>query len=147
MAEQDKKTLALIEAVKKQKKEIAVAERTSRETNCLFRESPGAQPINLNVESDIGKLVQIAAFLHLKEDAYSFVSAEYFASDDVPKFKWDGYTFEEWMSDIKGRIAKLQINSKKKKLESLESRLSSIISPELRAQMELEAIEKELGLE
>lgn len=39
---------------------------------------------------------------------------------------------------------KIQIQDKRKKLEKLESRLEKIITPELRAKMELEAITAEL---
>lgn len=42
------------------------------------------------------------------------------------------------------RIMKIQIASEKEKLESLETRLNKIISPEKRAELELEAIEAEL---
>jgi len=60
------------------------------------------------------------------------------------KFTWGGYPVADWIDDIKLRIAKIRIETKKKRLELLESRLAAVISPELKAQMELEAIEQEL---
>ncbi len=48
------------------------------------------------------------------------------------------------MEDIKTRINKIQIVSKRKKLEELEARLNSIISPSLKAEMEVDAIAAEL---
>lgn len=41
---------------------------------------------------------------------------------------------------------KLSLSAKRKELETLEGRLEKLVSPELRARMELELIEKELGL-
>ena len=58
--------------------------------------------------------------------------------------EWNGFSVNDWIDDIKTRINKVQIASKKVKLEHLESRLNAIISPELRAEMELEAISAEL---
>ena len=59
-------------------------------------------------------------------------------------FKFFGYTPDQWMADIKTRLTKLNVEKEKRNLSKLEDRLDKIISPELRAKMELEAIEKEL---
>ena len=64
---------------------------------------------------------------------------------EAPPFEWTGFPVKDWLEDIKTRIDKLQIQSKKAKLETLEKRLNKIVSPELRAQMELDAIAAELG--
>lgn len=73
---------------------------------------------------------------------------ERFIYEDGPN--WPGFVYlgspvEDWLADIKARIAKVKIGEKRKKLEDLEKRLNAIVSPELRAQLELEAIEKALG--
>lgn len=47
---------------------------------------------------------------------------------------------------IYNRINKLSLSAKRKELEALEARLDKLVSPELKAKMELELIEKELGL-
>lgn len=51
-------------------------------------------------------------------------------------------TFLDWFLEvlllIKMRIMKIQIASEKEKLESLETRLNKIISPEKRAEIEAE---------
>lgn len=56
-----------------------------------------------------------------------------------------GYTFDQWIDDFKKRISIIELKEKKEKLSKLESRLSAIISPEERRQMELEAIMNELN--
>jgi len=52
---------------------------------------------------------------------------------------------EEWKDDFQTRVNQISVQEKRKELAELESRLNAIISPELKAQMELEAIEKLLS--
>ena len=63
---------------------------------------------------------------------------------DIP-FSWHGYSTEKWKVDIQARIDKIQIEKKKRDLEILEKRLDAILSPELKAEMELEEITKALS--
>lgn len=99
--------------------------------------------VNIHVETDIRKLVDYAAFIRDKERSYNETAAA--MSVEAPAFTWCGFSAADWLADIKTRIDKVQIASKKKKLEELEKRLNAVISPELRAQMELDAIAAELG--
>lgn len=139
----DDKTLQLMEQVKKQKEEISKAEKPNFSTNCAFSYTGKANDtINLHAERYVENLIDMAGFLHDKEKRYK--DAEILLDVKGPPFKWLGYSVEEWLGDIKLRINKIQITSKKKKLEALESRLNAIISPELKRAMELEAIAKEL---
>lgn len=139
----DQKTLDLIKEVARQRAEIAQAEKPNWKTNCNFSWVEGkADVIVLHVEKDIKKLIQIAAFLAEKESSYLDMAAQ--LGVEAPPFTWNGYGVGEWIEDIKARINKIQINTKKAKFELLEERLNKIISPELRAQMELEAIANEL---
>jgi hypothetical protein len=141
----DKQTLELIELIKKQKKEIADVERPNWKTNCSFSMGMGCQPVNIQVEPNIGTLINIAAFLLRSNNSYVEVINE-LSVVDPPIFKHQGYTLDDWIHDINVRIKKIQIKLKKDKLEKLESRLNNIISPELKAQLELEDIQKELGV-
>lgn len=140
----DQKTLDLIKEVARQKAEIAKAEKPKWQTNCNFSyEEDSAKTIVLHVERDIKTLVNIAAFLVKKEEAYMEVAAD--LGVEAPSFTWKGFSVVDWLEDVKMRINKIQIASKKAKFEALEERLNKIISPELRAEMELEAIANELG--
>ena len=143
MAKTDEKTLALIGEVKKRKEEIAKLEKPQWKTNCTFSFSGFREPVNIHVEADIRKLIDIAGFLIAREQAY--IEAAKQLQVESPPFEWTGFSVKDWLEDIKTRIDKLQIQSKKKKLETLENRLNKIVSPELRAQMELDAIAAELG--
>lgn len=142
MAKTDEKTLELIKEVNRQKKEIEKAERPNWITKCSFQPLPAA-PINLHVETDVGTLIGIVAYLQMQEKHYNEAAAA-LGIADPPAFSWAGFSVKDWTDDVKSRIGKVQISAKKRKLEALESRLNQIISPELRAQLEIEAIEKDL---
>ena len=88
------------------------------------------------------ELVEIAAFLQEKEKSYYEAAKALGVS--APDFIWQNFSVADWLEDIKTRIDKIQIADKRKKLETLEKRLNKVVSPELRAEMELEAIEEEL---
>lgn len=145
MAATDKKTLELIAQVKAKKAAIAKAEKPSYNTNLSFSYVEGNRSgaTNLNVETDVRKLISIAAFLTERSAAY-LVAAKLLGVDKPPEFTWDGFTVEDWIADLKMKITKIQIVAEKKKLEALEERLNKIISPEKRAELELEAIANEL---
>ena len=141
----DTKTLQLIAEVKKQKSEIARADRPTWRTNCSFSYLEGSsQTTNLQVESDVRKLIGIAAFVEEKHASYASAASS-LSVESPPAFTWCGFSREDWIEDIKTRLMKIQIAAKRRKLEVLEERLNSIISPELRAQIELEAIARELN--
>lgn len=139
----DEKTLALIKEVNRQKAEISKIEKPNYKTNLSFTFVEGGAPLNLNVIVDIGSLLRMASFVKSAEEAYNRTKEA--LNVEGPDFSWLGYSASDWMSDFKAKIDKAQVSSKKKKLEQLENRLNAIISPEMRAQLELEAIMNELG--
>ena len=113
--------------------------------NCNFSYKEGsADVIVLHVEQNVKILIDIAAFLVKRDEAYSEVAK--MLGVEAPAFTWNGYNIQTWLEDIKLRINKIQIASKKAKFEALEERLNKIISPELRAKMELEVIANELRM-
>ena len=138
--------MELINQVNLKKAEIKCAERPKYLTNCSFAwdDEGGSKRVNLHVEKDVGKLISIAAFIKRKQLDYQDLAKD-LGVDSPPQFKWAGFTADDWLADIKLRINKIHIVEKKASLERLEERLNKIISPDLRAKMELEAIEKELA--
>ena len=151
----DEKIIFLMAEVEAKKKAIKNADRTSWRTNCMFPNNqistPAATAVtNINVVNCVKQLLLMATHLRLHHDAYTatvdaapaLLGTEI---DSPPPFTWGGYTFEDWMHDIGHRISKLQAAANRKKLAELESRLEAIVSPELRATMELERITAELG--
>ena len=143
----DNKTLELIKEVNRRKAEIAQADKPNWKTNCSFSFVEGSSSsgaINLHVESNVQTLIKIAAFLINKYDEYRR-AVNVLGVIDAPNLTWNGFSIEDWTEDVKSRINKVQIASKRKALEVLESRLNAVISPELRAEMELQAIAEALN--
>lgn len=141
----DQQTMALIAEVRRRKEEIAKLTRPSWRTNCSFSYwADSSDTTNLHVERNVGTLIAIAAFLRDRDRGYE-EAAEALEVESAPDFVWGGFTVADWLYDIKTRIDQLQIESKRKKLDTLEKRLDAVISPELRREMELEQIAAELG--
>ena len=134
----DKLVLDLINLAKTKKEDITKAEKPNWKTNCSFKYNPeSSAAINIQVATDINVLVSILGFLYTQESNFNK------ASEDVgadAKFTWGGSTVAEWKDDIKTRITKIQINKKKAELEEVEQRLEKLVSPELKAQIELAQI-------
>lgn len=139
----DEQVQKLFQVVQAKKAEIAKAEKPNWETNCSFGYiKDSSSRTNIQVVADVEELVHILGFLIEKQKAFESAQS---ILDTGLTFKWMGYTLDQWQSDIKTRIDKIQITKKKKDLEALESRLDKLISPELKAKMELEEITKLLS--
>jgi len=134
----DKQVLDLINLAKTKKSEIAKAEKPDWKTNCSFGYNPeSSQRTNIQTVADVEVLISILAFLLIQKDGHENASVLL----DVPsKFKWMGFTLEDWQADLKSRVNKIQISKKRKELDALEERLNKLISPELRTKIELEEI-------
>ena len=136
---QDQTVLLLIEKVKEKKSQIQKVENPSWKTNCVF--TLGGDKINIRTLQTVSELVSIASAVRARETSWKEVIEELGVKEDCVVCD---YSPNDWMSDIKTRVNKININMDKRNLAKLEERLDKIISPELRAKMELEAIEKEL---
>lgn len=148
MAKTDKKTLELINEVRRQKTEIAKIERPNWQTNCSFSFSEGRQndAVNIHVCTELKVLIRIASCLQDQQRGYK-EAAELLAVENPPAFMWSGYTVGEWLDDLKLRVAKIQITAKRNKLDALEGKLNAILSPEQKAALELDAIAAELEIQ
>ncbi len=139
----DKKIEELFAVVKAQKIEVEKAEKESKRswnTNCSFK-LYGTTPVNLQTASEdnvFKSLTELLTFKNTAEEALEILGLK-------KEIKHDGYSFNEWVEDFQKRIATIQLKAKKEKLKTLEDRLTSIVSPEQKRQMELEAIMKDLG--
>lgn len=136
----DQKVKQLFDLVQTKKAAIAKAEKPNWNTSGLFRfvANSAHESINIQTATDTRKLVEILSFLIGRERDAAEAAESLGVSYD---FSWLGFTTEEWEQDLTTRVNQLSIQAKKKELSDLETRLSGLISPELKAQMELEAIE------
>ncbi len=139
----DQRVLDLIDLAKKKKEAIAKAEKPNWKTNCSFsKDEYGSNRINLQATTDISVLIGILGFLTLTHAAF-LQAAQLLGVEQ--EFLWMGFSYEDWKSDIETRVTKLHITKEKKNLELIEERLGKLISPELRKELELQELEKELG--
>lgn len=140
----DEKVRELFNTVQEKKLAIEKAERPCWLTGGMFGYSPNSAHERVNIQTvlDTRKLVDMYAFLldrkNKSEDASKELGVDY-------NFTWLGFTLEEWKNDFQTRVNQVSIQEKRKELAEIEARLNAIISPELKAQMELEAISEILG--
>lgn len=139
----DKKIDELFAVVKAQKVEVEKAEKESKRswnTNCSFK-LYGATPVNLQTATEdmiFKSLTELLTFKGNAEEAIEILGLK-------KEIKHDGYSVGEWIEDFQKRIATIQLKMKKEKLKTLEDRLTSIVSPEQKREMELAAIMKEMS--
>lgn len=142
----DEIVLQLLAKVEEKKKQIGNAERPSWITNCSFGFDPNTNNrINIQVVTDLATLVEIYAFVNAKYSFYLASLLELGISEKEAPFKYLGFTYNNWVSDIQTRINGLRIKSKRDELAKLEDRVNALVSPEQRRQIELAKLMKEIG--
>lgn len=137
----DQKVKELFDLVQNKKLAIEKAERPCWKTSGNFGYSANSAHDRTQIATitDVRKIVEMYAFLTERKDR-SESAAKDLGVDY--KFTWLGFTVEEWKEDFQTRVNQISIQEKRKELAEIEARLNAIISPELKAQMELEAISK-----
>jgi len=137
----DARTLALLQQIRQQKKEISELSNPRWRTKCVFVD--GKTEYNLHVLG-VNDLIYVHSLLAEKERAYiASAKALGYNLEEYP-FLWQGCSFSDWQSDIILRLKKIDIECKKSKLASLEAKLNSVMTPELLAELALREIEEEL---
>ena len=142
MNKQDEKIKELWDTVIAKKEAIHKAEKPNWITNCSFsfsRSGNVQDTSNIQTISDTKFFVEALGFLMQSEDSFDKAAAELGVKST---FQWRGYSVNDWKTDFKTRIDKIKIADKKKELAALEARLGAIISPELKAELELAEIQK-----
>ncbi len=139
----DKKIEELFTVVQMQKQEVEKAEKETKRgwnTNCSFK-LYSSTPVNLmtaNEDSIIKACAELLTWKDSMTKALDILGLK-------KSFSHDGYTVEQWLEDFQKRVATIHLKEKKDKLKKLEERLTSIVSPEQKRQMELQSIMKDLG--
>lgn len=134
--ENDNKIQELLKKVEEKKATIKSTERPAWETNCSFKWG-GNNITNLHV-TDVDTLVSMLAFLTRQSESHS--RAAMMLNVESP-FLHGGFTFDQWLKDIKLRLNILQVSTTKKQLATLEEKLNQLMSPEMKAKKSLEEIE------
>lgn len=134
----DEKTKLYLEEVKKKYESLPKFSRYNWETNCMFPYLN--DKVNLHV-SDINKIVEITRYLIGLKNNHEEACRELGIKIN---FVYGNESFENWMKDFKYRVEILKNNEEKTKFEKLMKKLEGVISEELKAEMVLNDIEKEL---
>ena len=140
----DERVKELFDSVQEKKLAIEKAERPCWKTSGTFGFSANSAHDRAQIATltDIRKIIEMYAFLIERKEKSELAAKELGVTYN---FTWLGHSVEEWKEDFQTRVNQISIQEKRKELAEIESRLNSIISPELKAQMELEAIAKLLG--
>lgn len=142
----DVKVKDLFKVVQGKKEEIEKIQNPCWNTSRTFgfTANSGHDRIDIGIITDTRKLVEMLSFLidrkEKSEKAAKRLDVKY-------EFSWLGFSLDEWEEDFKTRVNQIQIQEKRKELSNLEARLNAIISPELKAEMELQSIQKALNEE
>ena len=140
----DTKVESLMQVIKERTAAIKATESHNWVTNCSFPRIGSSDRINIKTVASVDTLVELIADLLLKQEA--MVSASKLLDVATPvDLKHGNYTTDQWISDFKARIAKIQIETKKAELAKLKSMLDGLVSPEQRRALEIAAIEEMLS--
>lgn len=141
MANNDDTIKNLLAKVEAQQLALGSKPRAAWRTNGIFKYD-GTNHFNLNTVAEPKPLVDALAFL-LGAKAQVSEACKQLGVSEI-EFKWNGYTYGEWLEDFKTRLSVVDWEAKKKQLEATKAKLSTLVSEEARTEMELEAITKSL---
>lgn len=139
MATTDAKVKELFKVVQEKKLAIEKAEKPCWQTSGTFGYSSNSAHDRINIQTitDTRKIVDMYSFLIDRQEKSELAAKDLGVTYN---FSWLGFKVDEWKSDFQTRINQLLIQEKRKELAEIEARLNAIISPELKAEMELEMI-------
>jgi len=132
----DKRIREFLDKVEALKKEVDNKPRYTLETNGAL--VIDGVVVNLNTIQNVDKIINALAALTMQKQTREAAAKE--LGIDEYEFKQDGYTYDQWVSDLKMRVGEVQRQAKKKHLEKLEKTLSQLVSEEERTAMELDKI-------
>lgn len=141
----DEAIMILLRKVQEKKDQIAKARKKPQwKTNCTIGYDPETTSgrVNIMTVRDQSKVVDLYAFLVQKSEYINKAALDLDVDVDET---YMGYPIEDWMDDLKSRAGQLSIDKKKKELDTLDKRVNSIVSPDQRRNMELEALQAELS--
>lgn len=137
----------LIEKADFKEKEIGKISNYKYKTNMSF---PWGEErldcyVNLNTIRTTEEVVRLFAFLYQKYDYWRAALDK--LGMKSPRFQWGGFTFDQWSSDMKNRIAVIEIQTKKNELKSIRAQLDELMSPEFKRGLKLKELEARLNAE
>lgn len=140
MSKNDGKIKLMMAKVAEMKKNLGEKPRAVLKTNGLVEVD--GKKMNINVMS-ADEIVLVFGNLLSEEKAVSEAANKLGVSDYT--FKVSGFTLADWETDFKNRVANLEYQKRKAKLDATEAQLKSLMSEDARTEAALEEIEKGLS--
>jgi hypothetical protein len=137
----------LMAKVEEQKTALGTRRRYVLNTNGIFKyDSKNGDETYFNINTISDPITFVNALSYLISQERNFNEACDRLGVKNATWKWYDFTMEEWEADFKARIEQIQYDEKKKKLDATKQKLDTLVSEEARTEMELENIQKTLGL-
>ena len=140
MNNNDSKIKELLKKVEEQRAGLGSKPKTTLVTNGLLVVNGNSYNINTLNKTQI---VSLFATLLIENDAQKKACKE-LGIDELP-FSVQMYTISQWKEDLINRIATLDWNERKSKLDKTEAQLKALVSEEARTADALDDIAKMLG--
>lgn len=114
-------------------------------TNCSFTVFGGQASMPVHIQTASVEMIEVVATsLCLIIQGRTAAEDQLGVKMSTPNIQ--GYVADDWFSDLKKRLASINIREEEKALEALEARLNGVLSPEARRQLEVAALAKDLGM-
>ena len=130
----------LIKKAENKANEIGSIQNYSAATNLVFPLGEGsslANSLNLNTVREPKRFVEVLAFLLEKFSHFDAAAKELGVKAN---FLWGGFSKDAWVRDIKNKVSVIKLSEKKKELSSIRKQLDELMSPEMKRDIQLQAI-------
>jgi hypothetical protein len=136
--------MVMFKKIQELKLRVEKSEKPCWQTNRMFRYSDSSAhgATDIGTVTDPRKLIEMLAFLKDRESSYNSAAAE--LGLESKTFKWLNFSVEEWKSDFSTRVEQLRVSETKKTLALAEQKLAAVLSPEMKQQLEMEAVSQML---
>lgn len=131
----DKIILNLKKQVEEKKAAIKKSSKFTPITNCSI-EFSGTR-YNINVQQKDGLIALLVHLNALKNSAIEL--------DLLDSYVISGYNIEDWITDLKARLAYVTRKEEENKLKAMEDKLHSLLSNEKKVELEISALEESIS--
>jgi hypothetical protein len=138
MSKNDDKIKQLMETISTKRKLLGIRPKVSYHTNGLLN-LLNTSVLNINIASE-NDLIEFISDLKQKEYFHKIACEE--LNIPVKKFIYNNYAVEDYIDDATARMSVILYDIKRKELDSLEKKLSTLLSEDARTENELNNISK-----
>lgn len=130
--------------VEKAKQKLGAKPKKALETNGLFKFNDGVnddgrtRPLNINTITDIATVAEAATHLMVRFTAHNNACG-LLEIDNT--FSYSGYEMDQWITDFKHIIAKINYTAEERKLKAVERQLAELMSEDAKTELALDDIE------